>query len=212
MTVVELIACGIQPTQAKAFAPHLTSTFERFKIDTSEQRAAFIAQACHESRNFTRLEESLYYTTVQRLMEMWPSRFASVTAAKAMLRRPEALANTVYSNWLGNGDYASGDGWRYRGRGLFGLTGLDNYRVASEELGRDYVRRPELVAQPEDAALTAGWFWSKNGCNALMLRGLFDQTTRKINRAMVGQKERRLLYADVRAALRQARMAPAVTV
>ena len=99
----------------------------------------------------------------------------------------------------GNGSFTSGDGWRYRGRGLIQLTFRDNYAAASEALGRDYVARPEWVALPPDAVLTAAWFWASAGCNELMLRGLFDATTRRINPAMAGASDRRMQFARIAA-------------
>jgi putative chitinase len=201
MMVTELIAVHVQPTQAKAFAAHITAAFERFDIVSLEQRAGFLAQAMHESRDFTRLEENLYYTTAGRVQQIWPTRFPSLAQVEAVLRRPEVLANTVYSNLNGNGDFASGDGWRFRGRGLFQLTFRANYSAASQVLGRNYVAHPELVAQPEDAALTAAWFWASSGCNDLMARGEFDKTTRRINAGLAGYSERRSLFADIRSAL-----------
>jgi putative chitinase len=201
MGITDLIAAGVAPTQARVFAPLLLQAFVRFNIVSVEQQCGFLAQAMHESQAFTRLEENLWYTTTRRVREMWPSRFPSDAAAAAVLRKPELLANRAYSNRLGNGSAVSGDGWRYRGRGIFMLTGRTNYAAASEELGRDYVAHPEWVAEPPDAVLTAGWFWVKAGCNALMGRGLFDQTTRRINPAMAGARERRYLYAEVQSAL-----------
>lgn len=201
MTALHLIAVRVQPTQAKAFAPHIEAACVRFNIATFEQRCAFLAHAMHESNLFTKLEEDLYYTTAKRVQQVWPTRFSTLASAAAVLRQPRLLANTVYCDRDGNGSFASGDGWRFRGRGLFQLTFRNNYAAASNAIGRDYLARPELVAQPEDAALTAAWYWAANGCNELMLRGEFDKTTRRINRAGAGYHERRHLYADIRAAL-----------
>jgi putative chitinase len=203
MNAHDLITFGLQPTQAKAFAPFLADAFDRFFIRTPEQQAGFLAQAMHESRSFTRLEENLYYTSAGRVMQVWPARFHSLASVQAVLRKPEQLANTVYSNRNGNGDFASGDGWRFRGRGLMGLTFRSNYFAASQAIGRDYLAQPDLVAQPEDATLTAAWYWHTNGCNDLMSRGEFDKTTRRINPALQGFSERRALYADIRSAMEE---------
>lgn len=199
MTAADLIAYGMQPTQAKLFAPYMAPALEQFRIEMTEQRAGFLAQCMHESNGFTRLEESLYYTTPRRIQAMWPSRVPTLERAKALLRKPELLANTVYCDRYGNGSFTSGDGWRYRGRGLIQLTFRDNYAAASEALGRDYVARPEWVALPPDAVLTAAWFWASAGCNELMLRGLFDATTRRINPAMAGASDRRMQFARIAA-------------
>lgn len=201
MDTLDLIRLGIHPTQAKQFAPVLDPAMQRFGIASVDQRAGFLAQAMHESNDFKHLEEDLFYRRAPRVMEMWPTRFVSIDAVDAVLGKPELLANTVYSNRNGNGDFASGDGWRFRGRGLFQLTFRDNYRLASQELGINYLEQPELVAQPEGAALTAAWFWHTRGCNELMARGEFDRTTRKINPGLAGFNERHNRYAAVKALL-----------
>lgn len=202
LTVAQLVACGIAPTQARAFAEPLSETFKRFDVSTKARKAAFIAEAAHESTRFTRLEESLYYRTPERILAMWPKRFSGPAEAAHFCRNPEALANRVYSNRLGNGDESSGDGWKYRGRGLFQITGRSNYKVASDALAADYLRAPELVALPLDACMTAGWFWSSIHGNELADAGLIDEITRKVNGpAMVGADDRRSLYDDALQAL-----------
>lgn len=198
----DLIACGIAPTQARAFEEPLREAFKSFEINAPARMAAFIAQAAHESRGFSRLEEDLWYTSPERIREMWPGRVPSLAAAAALLRRPEMLANRVYSNRLGNGDEASGDGWRYRGRGLFQLTGRANYMAAGEGLGVDYKVDPSLVSQPPDSAFTAAWYWSVMGLNALADNGDIDAITRRINGpGMVGADERRTAFDKAMRAL-----------
>lgn len=186
-----LLKCRIKPATAKEFAPHLDAAFLRFKIAVPQQKAGFLAQAMHESQDFTRLVENLNYTTPEQVRRVWPTRFATLADASLVLRNPERLANAVYSNRLGNGDVASGDGWRYRGRGIFQLTGRANYMAAGEALNRPYKYRPELVADVSDAVLTAGWYWAATGCNGCET---FDKTTRKINKAVQGAKERKAIY------------------
>lgn len=192
-----LIACGVNPAQAKRFGEPMAGAMALHDILTKEQRAGFIAQCLLESGMLVRLEENLFYTTPERLLKVWPSRFTNVEQAKLYTRNPQALANYVYANRNGNGDEASGDGWRFRGRGLFQLTGRDNYRAASVGIGlaSAYIHRPDMVAEPSDAALTAAWFWTSRGCNAAMLEGNIDRTTRIINGpAMLHSKERAALY------------------
>lgn len=193
----ELIACGIAPTQARAFAEPLAEAMRKFDISTKSRIAAFIAQTAHESANFTRVEENLYYSTPARIQAMWPRRVSSLADAASLCRNPQKLANRVYANRLGNGDEASGDGWNYRGRGLIQLTGRSNYHVASDSLGADYVAHPDLVAKPADACMTAGWYWSSIHGNQLADAGLIDELTRKINGpGMVGADDRRSRYDD----------------
>ena len=190
--IERLIAAGVNPTQAKQFAEPLKAAMALFDISTRERQAAFLAQCMVESQGFTALEENLYYTTPARLNAIFSAIRTDEEAAK-YVRNPKALANKVYANRNGNGDEASGDGWRYIGRGLFQLTGKANYKAASEGvgLGAMYLHKPELVAQPTDACLTACWFWMSHGCNQLVDAGDFDRTTRMINGpAMLHKHER----------------------
>lgn len=186
-----LVAAGVRPTQARQFLEPLTETFERFDISTPARRAAFLAQAIHESAGFTKLEEDMFYRRPERIMAMWPRRFSGFGEASKFLRNPKALANRVYAGRYGNGDEASGDGWRYRGRGLFQLTFRGNYLEAQKALDRPYVEQPELVALPRDAALTAGHYWSVRQMNVLADSAQIDEITKRINPAMVAAGERR---------------------
>lgn len=191
ITIATLIACGIAPTQARAFADPLATACARFSIDTPQRVAGFIGQCVVESVGFTRLEEGLFYTTPERIRSVFPSRVPSLAVAATLARNPRALANRVYAGRLGNGDEASGDGWAYRGRGLIQLTGRDNYAAAAAGCGKLYLERPDLVAQPEDAALTAAWFWSSAGLNALADTKNWDGITRRVNGpAMLHKAER----------------------
>jgi len=190
--IERLIAAGVHPTQAKAFADPLKAAMVLFDIDTKERQAAFLAQCMIESQGFTALEENLYYTTPARLNAIF-SAITTDAEAALYVRNPKALANKVYANRNGNGDEASGDGWEFRGRGLFQLTGRANYKKASEGVGMGavYLNRPALVATPSDAALTAAWYWQSHGCNQLIDAGDFDRTTRMINGpAMLHKHER----------------------
>jgi putative chitinase len=192
VTLTQLIAAGVPPTAARVFLGPLNTTFDRFNISTPERQAAFLAQALHESKSFSELEENLYYTSATRVLAVFPSRVPNLDAALLLVRDPEALANRVYADRLGNGDEASGDGWRYRGRGIFQLTGEENYLRAMLSLDRDYLMHPELVAQPEDATLTAGWYWDSNDLNTWADLKQIDRITKAINGpAMLGARERR---------------------
>lgn len=193
--VERLVAAGIKPTQAKAFAEPLRAACARFAIDTPVRLAAFVAQCAHESAHFTALEENLYYSSPERIRAIFPSRVPSLAVAQALARNPKALACRVYAGRLGNGDEASGDGWRYRGRGLVHLTGRSNYADAAQALGRPYVEQPDLVAQPADACLTAAWFWHCRKLNILADASNTDAITRAVNGPkMAGQDERRRLF------------------
>lgn len=195
ITVQQLVDCGIDRDVAGQFELPLDAAMTAFTIDTPKRAAAFLAQAAHESIGFTRLQENLSYSTPERLMEVFKGRFDGLADAAQYLRQPEKLANRVYANRLGNGDTSSGDGWRFRGRGLFQLTGRANYMAAGDGLGTDYKTNPDLVAEPPDAAFTAAWYWAVGNLNAMADVGQIDVITRRINGpAMLGADERRALY------------------
>jgi len=180
------------------FLDPLNETFERFNISTALQQAAFIGQTCHESANYTRLEEGLSYSA-ERLMKIWPKRFPTLESAQPYARNGKALANKVYANRMGNRDEASGDGGRFFGRGAIQLTGYSNYFHCGKALGVDFVMEPHLVATPKYAILSAGWFWQTHNCNELAESGLpldgegrktWIQLTKKINGGTIGLDDR----------------------
>lgn len=192
LTLATLVAAGIAPTQARAFAQPLASACGHFGIDTPVRQAAFVAQCAHESGGFAHLEESLYYTTPERIRMIWPSRVHSLEEASHLIRNPQALANRVYANRNGNGDETSGDGWRYRGRGLIQLTGRANYLAAESAINEPYKGAPDLVAQPAHAAMTAAWFFAAGGCLPLADASNTEAITRVINGpALAGLADRR---------------------
>jgi putative chitinase len=171
------------------FLDPLNETFERFNIDTQKKQAAFIGQTCHESANYTRLEEGLSYSA-ERLMKIWPNRFPTLESAQPYARNGKALANKVYANRMGNRDEASGDGGRFFGRGAIQLTGYSNYFHCGKALGVDFVMEPHLVATPKYAILSAGWFWDTHDCNAIAQAADWVKLTKKINGGTIGLDDR----------------------
>lgn len=178
----------------------LNETFERFDISTPIRKACFLGQAAHECANFTKLEEGLSYSA-DRLMKVWPSRFPTLESAQPYHRNPKALANKVYANRMGNRDEASGDGWRFRGRGAFQTTGHSGYYHAGQALGVDFVMDPDLVATPKYAALTAGFFWNTHKLNAFADAQDYKGMTKKINGGFVGLNDRVRHISDALAVL-----------
>ena len=177
--------------QAGVFVPALNVAMNKFAIVTRLRIAAFIAQVGHESGQLTRLVENLNYSA-EGLMKTWPSRFDLVRATAAA-RKPEQIANIVYAGRMGNTE--PGDGWKYRGRGLIQVTGKTNYAACGGALGLDLVNRPELLEQPQYAALSAAWFWSVNGLNTLADAGDLRKITQRINGGQNGAADRAELYA-----------------
>jgi putative chitinase len=169
----------------------LEQAMVRWEITTRPRIAAFLAQAAHESAELLHLEELLNYSA-DALMRTWPNRFTPALAQE-YARKPDAIANYVYANRLGNGDKASGDGWNYRGRGIFQLTGRANYRDCSIAIAGDadtLLTNPEFLADPDFACQSAGWFWHSRGLSELAERGGFEEITRKINGGVIGLPER----------------------
>ena len=171
------------------WVPALNETFARWGIATPRQQAAFIGQCGHECGNFRILEENLNYKAAT-LMKLWPKRFPNMVVAAEYAGKPQRIANKVYADRMGNRDEASGDGFRFRGRGCIQLTGHSNYFHASKALGVDFVMNPDLVSTPKYAALTAGWFWSTHGCNELAEAANWTALTKKINGGTIGLNDR----------------------
>jgi len=188
MTVIQLQALGIDP---KWDIP-LNQVFVKYAIDTPERQAAFIGQCAVESRNFTKLEENLNYSP-ERLMEMWPSRFPDMATALKYAHQPQLLANKVYAGRLGNTQ--ENDGFTYRGRGVIQLTGRDLYDNCGKALGIDLINQPQLLVEPNIAAMSAGWFWNKKGLNDLADAGDYETMTKRINGGLTGLDDRKAKIA-----------------
>ena len=167
----------------------LNETFTRFDISNPARQAAFIGQASHESGNFKTLNENLNYRA-ETLMRVWPKRFPTLEFAKQYEKNPKKIANSVYSNRMGNRDEASGDGYRFRGRGLFQLTGHSNYFHAGKALGEDFVMNPDLVATPRYATLTAAFFWQTHKLNEYADARDYLTMTKRINGGTIGLQDR----------------------
>jgi putative chitinase len=176
-------------------------------IDSPQRAAAFLAQIAHESGQLRRLEERLGYSA-KRLREVWPGRFPTDAVANEYAGNPQKLANRVYAGRLGNGNETSGDGWRFRRRGLIQLTGRSNYTTCKAALGIDLVATPDLLLQPAPAARSAAWFWQSRGLNELADQQPGDddnqdfiRITRLINGGTVGLQDRLAYWTKARAAL-----------
>lgn len=187
---------GVTEINAALHLASLNEGMERWAITTPARRAAFLAQIGHESLDLSRTEEGLSYSA-ERLCAVWPSRFPTLEAARPYARNPEALANRVYANRLGNGPEASGDGWRFRGRGVIQITGRASYAAYA----RWATETPDWLAEPPDAALSACWFWGSRQLNDLADAGAFEAITRRINGGLHGHPDRVRRWDIARAAL-----------
>lgn len=168
----------------------LNQACERYEIDRSARRlAAFLGHVSLESNDLGATKESLYYRDADRINHKFRAIKGDKEAA-AYVRDPPALANKVYANRIGNGDEASGDGWRYRGRGLVQLTGRANYAALSRALGVDFIAQPDLVASSKYAAASAGYFWKSKGLNELADAEMYVALSQRINRSLEKFHER----------------------
>lgn len=160
---------------------------------TKEQAAAFIAQVGHESGEFQYVVENLNYSA-QGLRSTFPKYYGSVKAAEPHSRQPAKIANYVYQNRMGNGNEASGDGWKFRGRGLIQITGRNNYTALAKYWSRSIDGTIEYITTPEGAVESAAWFWKVNNLKALSAPSQFTNLTKKINGGTNGLSHRKLLY------------------
>jgi putative chitinase len=168
----------------------LNYTFEKYSIDTPIRQAAFIGQCLHESK-FSILEENLNYSK-EALCRIWPNRFPNIASAEPYHRKPEKIANKVYSSRMGNGAESTGEGWQFRGRGLIQLTGKTNYELCSLSIGEPnlLVAYPDLVCTEKYACLSAGWFWNRNALNYFADKKDWINLTKKINGGLIGLEDR----------------------
>lgn len=196
------IAVFVGPYASKfdsTLLPQLNAVLTQYEINRNPKRFAhFMAQVAHESGHFSRLEENLNYSG-ERLWQVFRKYFTDEAEALTFAKQPEKIANRVYCNRMGNGDEASGDGWKYRGRGFIQLTGRDNYREIGKKIGVDLEATPELVATDLPTALkTACAFWDSRKLNVLADKDDLRAITKKINGGYIGLAERQSLLDRAR--------------
>lgn len=190
-------AAGISEQLAERWYPHILKTMDTYNITTSARQADFIAQIGHESAGFSRISESFNYS-VQGLMATFPRSRISAQDCRRLGRQPGEksvpiarqvqIANLVYGGRYGND--RTGDGWRFRGRGLKQMTFRDNYLACGKGLGIDLVSDPDLLLRDEYAALSAGWFWATKGLSMYADAGDFLGQTKVINGGTNGLADR----------------------
>ena len=163
-----------------------------YEINTPQRIAAFIAQCAHESGNFMFLKENLNYRA-PTLRKLFAKYFPTDELANEYASKPnkqEAIANRIYANRMGNGDEASGDGFRFCGRGLIQLTGRENYSWFAASLGISVEEAAEYLQTFEGAAQSACWFWETNNLNRWADTGDIKELTRRINGGYIGLEDR----------------------
>lgn len=213
MTVTSPLLVAAKIRNPDKWLQPLIETCVEFEINTPQRIAGFLAQTSHESGGYTMLTENLNYRAAT-LAACWPNRFAELGADKKPKRdakgaliptkvahsiagKPELIANMVYSGRMGNGAPQTGEGWKFRGRGLKQLTGKDNYARCGRDLGVDLVSNPDLLLEPIYAARSAGWFWKVNKISEYADNNDIKGMTKKINGGFIGLKERQDLYNKI---------------
>lgn len=174
----------------------LSKLFPDYDINSPARMAAFMAQCAHESNNFTALEENLNYKPAT-LRKLFGKYFPTDELAVEYCLKPnkqEAIANRIYANRMGNGPEESGDGFRYKGRGLIQLTGKDNYTFFAGSLSISVEEAAEYMHTFEGAAQSACWFWETNNLNQWADAGDILTLTKKINGGTIGLEERTQHY------------------
>ena len=172
----------------------LTQLLPDYEINTPKRIAAFIAQCAHESGGFRFVSENLNYKA-ESLMKVFPKYFHDMGTAKAYEKQPAKIANKIYASRMGNGDTASGDGFRYRGRGLIQLTGKDNYTWFAASIETPVEQAAQYLETFEGAAQSACWFWETNNLNKWADLGDIEKMTKIINGGTIGLEDRKKHYA-----------------
>lgn len=177
----------------------LNKHMEFYGISTPKRISMFLTQALHESSSFTKLEENLYYKTGDRIYAVFPKQFRDAKDAADYAKNPEKLANKIYDNRMGNGDEKSGEGWKYRGRGIFQLTGKSNYYLFSRDCPEyDCIKNPDILKDIDAAIKSACWYWNRNGLNKFADSDDLNGCTRAINGGLIGMDKRTEMWSFVK--------------
>lgn len=179
----------------------LVKHLPEYNINTINRVAMFLAQCSYESTGFTVLQENLNYKA-NRLAAVFPRYFKNVDTT-AYAGSPEKVANRIYANRMNNGTESSGDGWRYRGRGIIQITGKQNYTSCSHLAWKndELLRNPDLLCSPDGAVLSACWFWEHRGINQAADNRDVALATRLVSGGTLGLEDRKHYYDKVLAVL-----------
>lgn len=197
LSLLSAVIRAVSPkVDAAAWSSVLAAPMRSSGITTPTRIAMFVGQVAVESAGFGALAESLYYTSAERIVDVFGrTHFADATEATPFVGRPQALANRVYANRNGNRDEESGDGWRFRGRGLIQVTGRTLYAAFAKVENRAW--DPDWLSTPAGAAESASWYWTlpfpRPSLNALSDAGdanAIIAVTRRINGGLLGLTER----------------------
>ena len=160
---------------------------QQYSINTNIRARHFLAQCSHESQGFTNFVENTNYTSAERLVKIFPTHFLTLQVVSYYINKPIAIANTIYADRLGNGNYASGDGWKYRGAGIIQITGKTAQLEAVAACG---LKDNTDLAKTDGAVHSACWWWDKHNLNTYADQDLFTGETRVINGGTNGLPDR----------------------
>jgi putative chitinase len=166
----------------------LNDTFDKYEINTPKRQACFIGQCMHESGGFKQLVENLNYSA-KGLVATWPSRFPNEEYAQEYARKPERIASKVYAGRMGN--TTPEEAAKYIGRGIFQLTGKENYERCGTGISVDIANNPDLLLDPKYAAQSAGWYWNRKKLNELADVMDIETMTKRINGGTIGLNDRK---------------------
>ena len=187
--------------EADAWADAALEILPKYEINTANRIAGFFAQTGHESMGFKVLEENLFYRA-ETLDKIFPKYFKNAGRdANAYAKQPEKIANVVYASRMGNGDTASGDGYRFRGRGVIQLTGRDNYTNFGKTIGLTAEQVIDYVTTKKGALESACWYWNSRNINAACDANDIVKMTKLINGGTIGLEDRQKHYNEALAIL-----------
>lgn len=196
--MITQICRDIKADRAAAIQTIFEAVCLQYGITDNNDKAAFAAQMCHESGEFTIKTESMRYTTPQRIVDIWPSRFnldgsGGKHNANDYVKNDQKLANEVYANRMGNGDAASGDGFRFRGAGFLQMTGREDFQKYADYIGKDIGETSDLVRSDDNYAMDAA-AWEYVVKSNLLGQTDFTHITKVINGGTIGINERMKYY------------------
>ena len=181
--------------QVEEYYNALCKALPKYDITTERRVAGFLAQCAHESNNFKVLKENLNYSA-DGLKRIFPKYFKNVDP-NDYARQPEKIANRVYANRMSNGDEDSGDGWRYRGRGVIQLTGCDNYTRFAKDMGMSLDEVVDYLETIEGAIMSAAWYWNSRKINLAAEDNDIVKMTKLVNGGTIGLEDRKKHYAHI---------------
>lgn len=192
-TLEKFAECVGNPPNAEHWFDALCEILPDYDINTVPRVAAFLAQTAHESGGYRAIKENLNYRA-ESLVKVWPRYFPDMVTAQRYAHNQEAIANRAYANRMGNGDEASGDGWKFCGRGLIQLTGKSNYENYSVATGQTLEEAAEHLTTFEGCVQSAAWFWEANNLNQYADKGDITTMTKRINGGTLGLDDRKKHY------------------